>query len=164
MQTVENDYFLPLNTYWEIEHNRVILHTLQGCNMYSHSPCSAWRCALTLLCVAGLDSTFGGLEAMITALCDEYPRLLGRHRELFVCALLVFVYICSLPTTTYVSSPCTQKQILSWTTWTLRITYLLPYTLFYYWGHEEFTTRKCQYTLALPCLPTEFTDRVYRPS
>ena len=54
-------------------------------------------------CVLGLDSTFGGLEAMITALCDEYPRLLGRHRELFVAVLLTGIYFCSLPTCTYVS-------------------------------------------------------------
>ena len=54
----------------------------------------------------GLDSTFGGLEAMITALCDEYPRLLARHRELFVLGLLVFIYCCALPTTTYVSRSC----------------------------------------------------------
>ena len=62
------------------------------------------------LILAGLDSTFGGLEAMITGLCDEYPRLLGCHRELFVLALLIFIYICALPTTTYVSVPCTGKE------------------------------------------------------
>ena len=50
----------------------------------------------------GLDSTFGGLEAMITGLCDEYPKVLGRHREMFVGLLLVFIYCCSLPTATYV--------------------------------------------------------------
>ncbi|GLH12000.1 Transporter, partial [Gryllus bimaculatus] len=64
----------------------------------------SWRSPATTsstTTATGLDSTFGGLEAMITALCDEYPRLLGRHRELFVGGLLVFVYICSLPTTTY---------------------------------------------------------------
>ncbi|XP_071446394.1 sodium-dependent serotonin transporter-like [Hetaerina americana] len=54
-----------------------------------------------MLITLGLDSTFGGLEAMITGLCDEYPRLLGRHREIFVGCLLLFVYICGLPTTTY---------------------------------------------------------------
>ncbi|XP_052132702.1 sodium-dependent serotonin transporter-like, partial [Frankliniella occidentalis] len=54
-----------------------------------------------MLITLGLDSTFGGLEAMITALCDEYPRLLGRHREIFVAVLLVFVYLFSLPTCTY---------------------------------------------------------------
>lgn len=40
---------------------------------------------------------------MVTALCDEYPRLLRRHREIFVAVLLLGVYICALPTTTYVS-------------------------------------------------------------
>ncbi|XP_024082895.1 sodium-dependent serotonin transporter isoform X2 [Cimex lectularius] len=54
-----------------------------------------------MLITLGLDSTFGGMEAMITALCDEYPRLLGRNRELFVAVLLIGVYICALPTTTY---------------------------------------------------------------
>lgn len=57
-----------------------------------------------MLITLGLDSTFGGLEAMITALCDEYPRMLGRHREIFVAILLLLIYICALPTTTYVST------------------------------------------------------------
>lgn len=56
-----------------------------------------------MLITLGLDSTFGGLEAMITALCDEYPRALGKRRELFVFGLLILIYICALPTTTYVS-------------------------------------------------------------
>lgn len=56
-----------------------------------------------MLITLGLDSTFGGLEAMITALCDEYPKVLGRHRETFVGVLLLAIYICALPTTTYVS-------------------------------------------------------------
>ncbi|GJQ70886.1 hypothetical protein Trydic_g803 [Trypoxylus dichotomus] len=54
-----------------------------------------------MLITLGLDSTFGGLEAMITALCDEYPKVLGRHREVFVGLLLLCIYICALPTTTY---------------------------------------------------------------
>ncbi|KAG5893170.1 hypothetical protein JTB14_000430 [Gonioctena quinquepunctata] len=54
-----------------------------------------------MLITLGLDSTFGGLEAMITALCDEYPKALGRHRETFVAFLLFGIYICALPTTTY---------------------------------------------------------------
>jgi hypothetical protein len=62
--------------------------------------------SVTVFCLfSGLDSTFGGLEAMITALCDEYPRLLGRHREIFVAVLLTGIYICALPTTTYVCTP-----------------------------------------------------------
>lgn len=55
-----------------------------------------------MLITLGLDSTFGGLEAIITALCDEYPNTLGRNREIFVAALLVFVFIGSLPTCTQV--------------------------------------------------------------
>lgn len=54
-----------------------------------------------LLITLGLDSTFGGLEAMITGLCDEYPQTLGKRRELFVAVLLMFIYLCALPTTTY---------------------------------------------------------------
>ncbi|XP_050531792.1 sodium-dependent serotonin transporter [Daktulosphaira vitifoliae] len=54
-----------------------------------------------LLITLGLDSTFGGLEAIITGLCDEYPNVLKRNRELFVAALVAVIYILSLPTTTY---------------------------------------------------------------
>ncbi len=56
-----------------------------------------------MLITLGLDSTFGGLEAMITALCDEYPRAIGRRREWFVLFLLIGIYLCALPTMTYVS-------------------------------------------------------------
>lgn len=56
-----------------------------------------------MLITLGLDSTFGGLEAMITALCDEYPRAIGRRREIFVLFLLAAIYLCALPTMTYVS-------------------------------------------------------------
>lgn len=57
-----------------------------------------------MLITLGLDSTFGGLEAMITALCDEFPNFIGKRRELFVLILLAFIYICALPTMTYVST------------------------------------------------------------
>lgn len=56
-----------------------------------------------MLITLGLDSTFGGLEAMITALCDEYPRQVGQRREIFVLFLLAGIYLCALPTMTYVS-------------------------------------------------------------
>lgn len=59
--------------------------------------------------ISGLDSTFGGLEAMITGLCDEYPQTLGKRRELFVAVLLMFIYLCALPTTTYV-----RENFLNW--------------------------------------------------
>jgi solute carrier family 6 serotonin transporter-like protein 4 len=64
-----------------------------------------------MLITLGLDSTFGGLEAMITALCDEYPKALGRHRELFVAGLLCGIYICALPTTTYVSGSTSEGRV-----------------------------------------------------
>ncbi|KAG4066627.1 hypothetical protein HA402_007263 [Bradysia odoriphaga] len=54
-----------------------------------------------MLITLGLDSTFGGLEAMITALCDQYPRAIGRRREWFVLFLLIGIYLCALPTMTY---------------------------------------------------------------
>lgn len=56
-----------------------------------------------MLITLGLDSTFGGLEAIITAFCDEYPTLLSRNREVFVGLLLVVVFLLSLPTCTQVT-------------------------------------------------------------
>ena len=40
---------------------------------------------------------------MITGLCDEFPKTLGKHRELFVLVLLGGIYLCCLPTCTYVN-------------------------------------------------------------
>jgi len=54
-----------------------------------------------MLITLGIDSTFGGLEAMITGLCDEFPKSLGKHREMFVLALLGGIFLCCLPTCTY---------------------------------------------------------------
>lgn len=56
-----------------------------------------------MLITLGLDSTFGGLEAVVTALSDEFPRAIGRRRELFVLVLLLGIFILALPTMTYVS-------------------------------------------------------------
>lgn len=53
-----------------------------------------------MLITLGLDSTFGGLEALITGVCDEWP-ILGRKRELFVAALIGYCFLGALPTTTY---------------------------------------------------------------
>lgn len=71
-------------------------------NIMRKSVCLRVDISANIMSASGLDSTFGGLEAMITALCDEYPRFLGRHREIFVAVLLTGIYICALPTTTYV--------------------------------------------------------------
>uniref|UniRef100_A0A914DAQ7 Uncharacterized protein n=1 Tax=Acrobeloides nanus TaxID=290746 RepID=A0A914DAQ7_9BILA len=37
-----------------------------------------------MLITLGIDSTFSGIEALITGFCDEYPRILARKREIFV--------------------------------------------------------------------------------
>uniref|UniRef100_A0AAU7L0S8 Transporter n=1 Tax=Girardia tigrina TaxID=6162 RepID=A0AAU7L0S8_GIRTI len=52
-----------------------------------------------MLISLGLDSTFGGLEALITGILDEWPRL-RKRRELFVLLLIVYCFIGSLATTT----------------------------------------------------------------
>uniref|UniRef100_K1R5Q9 Sodium-dependent serotonin transporter n=1 Tax=Magallana gigas TaxID=29159 RepID=K1R5Q9_MAGGI len=52
-----------------------------------------------MLITLGLDSTFGGLEAVITAICDEYP-LMKRNRELFVLGLVLVCFLGGLPTVT----------------------------------------------------------------
>ncbi|GFT53414.1 sodium-dependent serotonin transporter [Nephila pilipes] len=54
-----------------------------------------------MLITLGLDSTFGGLEAMITGLCDQFPIHLRRNREIFVGFVVVFIYLCALPTCTF---------------------------------------------------------------
>ncbi|XP_030760417.1 sodium-dependent dopamine transporter isoform X2 [Sitophilus oryzae] len=45
-----------------------------------------------MLLTLGLDSSFGGSEAIITALSDEFPKI-GRNREIFV-ACLFTLYFC----------------------------------------------------------------------
>ncbi|GFT80494.1 sodium-dependent dopamine transporter [Nephila pilipes] len=52
-----------------------------------------------MLLTLGLDSSFGGSEAIITALSDEYP-LLKKHREWFVAALFTFYFLIGLPSCT----------------------------------------------------------------
>ncbi|OAF71548.1 5HT transporter [Intoshia linei] len=54
-----------------------------------------------MLYTLGLDSTFGGLEALITGICDEWPKTIGKRRELFVLSLIVYCFLGSLVTTTY---------------------------------------------------------------
>ncbi|KAK6968529.1 sodium-dependent dopamine transporter, partial [Biomphalaria glabrata] len=48
-----------------------------------------------MLLTLGLDSSFGGSEAIITALADEFP-VLRRHRELFVGCLFTLYFIVGL--------------------------------------------------------------------
>ncbi|XP_053214889.1 sodium-dependent serotonin transporter-like [Panonychus citri] len=54
-----------------------------------------------MLITLGLDSTFGGLEALITGICDEYPQTIRKNREIFVVILITFIFLIALPTTTY---------------------------------------------------------------
>uniref|UniRef100_A0A6Q2YC65 Transporter n=1 Tax=Esox lucius TaxID=8010 RepID=A0A6Q2YC65_ESOLU len=53
-----------------------------------------------MMITLGLDSTFGGLEAIITAVMDEYPGYLAHRRELFVLGLVVVCFLGSLSTLT----------------------------------------------------------------
>uniref|UniRef100_G3VR75 Transporter n=1 Tax=Sarcophilus harrisii TaxID=9305 RepID=G3VR75_SARHA len=53
-----------------------------------------------MMITLGLDSTFGVLEAIITALIDEYPRTLTQRRELLVLGLVAVCFLGSLTTLT----------------------------------------------------------------
>ncbi|XP_074640603.1 sodium-dependent serotonin transporter-like [Tubulanus polymorphus] len=62
---------------------------------------SFWAIIFFLMLITlGLDSTFGGLEAMITGICDEWPAL-GKRREIFVAGLIATCFLGGLSTTTY---------------------------------------------------------------
>uniref|UniRef100_A0AC34PVQ2 Sodium-dependent serotonin transporter n=1 Tax=Panagrolaimus sp. JU765 TaxID=591449 RepID=A0AC34PVQ2_9BILA len=54
-----------------------------------------------MLITLGIDSTFSGIEALITGFCDEYPRFLLRKREIFVGIVIFIYFLGSLPTVTY---------------------------------------------------------------
>ncbi|KAH1180310.1 hypothetical protein KIL84_009146 [Mauremys mutica] len=54
-----------------------------------------------MMITLGLDSTFGGLEAVITAVMDEYPHILAKQRELFVLGLITICFLGSLTTLTH---------------------------------------------------------------
>ncbi|XP_046813118.1 sodium-dependent dopamine transporter [Vespa crabro] len=48
-----------------------------------------------MLLTLGLDSSFGGSEAIITALSDEFP-IIGNHREIFVACLFTLYFLVGL--------------------------------------------------------------------
>ena len=53
-----------------------------------------------MLITLGMDSTFGGLEAVITAVMDTFSIVKGR-RELLVLVVIVYCFLGALPSTTY---------------------------------------------------------------
>ncbi|CAH8558884.1 unnamed protein product [Schistosoma rodhaini] len=76
LDVIKDDPVLVFSVYPEA------LSTLPGSTFLS-------ICFFLMLLTLGLDSSFGGSEAVITALSDEYP-LLANHRELFVLGLFTF--------------------------------------------------------------------------
>ncbi|XP_055919473.1 sodium-dependent dopamine transporter [Eupeodes corollae] len=52
-----------------------------------------------MLLTLGLDSSFGGSEAIITALSDEFPKI-GRNREIFVAGLFSLYFVVGLASCT----------------------------------------------------------------
>ncbi|CAH2220098.1 sodium-dependent serotonin transporter [Pelobates cultripes] len=54
-----------------------------------------------MLITLGLDSTFAGLEGVITAVLDEFPHVWGKRRELFVFLLIAVCFLGSLSTLTF---------------------------------------------------------------
>ncbi|XP_050408843.1 sodium-dependent serotonin transporter [Patella vulgata] len=53
-----------------------------------------------MLITLGLDTTFGGLEAIITGILDEWPWM-RKKREIFVILLMCYCFLGGLATTTY---------------------------------------------------------------
>ncbi|NP_001166489.1 sodium-dependent serotonin transporter isoform X2 [Cavia porcellus] len=54
-----------------------------------------------MLITLGLDSTFAGLEGVITAVLDEFPHIWAKHREWFVLAVVITCFFGSLTTLTF---------------------------------------------------------------
>lgn len=54
-----------------------------------------------MIITLGLDSTFAGLEGVITAVLDEFPHFWGKRREWFVLGLVTVCFLGALSTLTY---------------------------------------------------------------
>ncbi|XP_009556762.2 sodium-dependent serotonin transporter [Cuculus canorus] len=54
-----------------------------------------------MLLTLGLDSTFAGLEGVITGVLDEFPHVWSKRRELFVLGLTIVCFLGSLATLTF---------------------------------------------------------------
>ena len=70
----------------------------------SHMPGSvAWALLFFLLLIAlGIDSLLGYVVTIVTAVMDEYPKLLYRWRLLVLVAVCTVLYLCGLPLITQV--------------------------------------------------------------
>ncbi|XP_078278694.1 sodium-dependent serotonin transporter-like isoform X2 [Rhinoraja longicauda] len=69
----------------------------------ANMPASSFLSAIffLMLVTLGLDSTFAGLEGVITAVVDEYPHLLRKRREWFVLLLIMVSTLGSMSTLTF---------------------------------------------------------------
>ncbi|XP_046785923.1 sodium-dependent serotonin transporter isoform X2 [Gallus gallus] len=54
-----------------------------------------------MLLTLGLDSTFAGLEGVITGVLDEFPHVWSKRREFFVLGLIIICFLGSLATLTF---------------------------------------------------------------
>uniref|UniRef100_A0A8C9G1A2 Transporter n=1 Tax=Pavo cristatus TaxID=9049 RepID=A0A8C9G1A2_PAVCR len=54
-----------------------------------------------MLLTLGLDSTFAGLEGVITGVLDEFPHIRSKRREFFVLGLIIICFLGSLATLTF---------------------------------------------------------------
>lgn len=72
----------------------------------SYSPCDVQIVRISISAIFHFPCLFqfGGLEAIITAVLDEYPDHFYHRRELFVLCLVVVCFLGSLSTLTNVSS------------------------------------------------------------
>lgn len=74
-------------------------------NLMAHADWNIYRLQCVFFCIWNFLCVFqfGGLEAIITAVLDEYPDHLSHRRELFVLGLVVVCFLGSLSTLTNVS-------------------------------------------------------------
>lgn len=73
------------------------------CSLFSHFMWETRQIFSPAMFVLNLFSQFGGLEAIITAVMDEFPDQLYHRRELFVLCLVVVCFLGSLSTLTNAS-------------------------------------------------------------
>ncbi|XP_071480072.1 sodium-dependent dopamine transporter-like [Diadema antillarum] len=65
------------------------LATMPGSNVWS-------ILFFLMLLTLGLDSSFGGSEAILTGLSDQFPRAVKKHREVFIAILFAVYYLVGL--------------------------------------------------------------------